>query len=140
MIRFWRFSKNLSLFIRSPHRQGSIILDFEIFLSIMGNLVNIKASIYFLPIQLNKLASSLAFLQRNGLTFILVIGQNGENTDRSKLVEQTMQLTDVLESQGAKTRPLINCSGVLKTEMYVYVHYIDQHNSLTFIKIYNEVE
>eukprot|EP00112_Aurelia_sp_Birch-Aquarium-sp1_P011770 Seg2476.3 transcript_id=Seg2476.3/GoldUCD/mRNA.D3Y31 product="N-acetylglutamate synthase mitochondrial" protein_id=Seg2476.3/GoldUCD/D3Y31 len=74
-------------------------------------------SVFKRPHMLNKLASSLAFLQRNGLTFILVIGQNGENTDRSKLVEQTMQLTDVLESQGAKTRPLINCSGVLKTEM-----------------------
>ncbi|XP_065052468.1 N-acetylglutamate synthase, mitochondrial-like [Rhopilema esculentum] len=74
----------------------------------------VSSSIFKRPHMLNSLASSLAFLQRSGLSFILVHGGNGGCIARSKLSDQTMQLSDVLESQGAKTRPFFNCSGIIK--------------------------
>ncbi len=60
----------------------------------------------------------MAFLQRNGLGCILVHGGNNENVESEMICEQTMQLCDVLESQGARTRPLLNCSGILKADKW----------------------
>eukprot|EP00794_Sanderia_malayensis_P017633 gene17633-19387_t len=79
-------------------------------------VLQVCSSVFKRPHMLNKLGSSLAFLQRNGLSCILVHGGNDDMFDSESLSEQAMQLCDVLESQGATTRPLINCSGVLKSD------------------------
>lgn len=78
-------------------------------------VLQVSSSVFKRPDMLTKLGSSLAFLQRNGLTCILVHGTtNGSEDERSKLAEQAMQLADALEGQGARTRPFVNCSGVFK--------------------------
>ena len=44
---------------------------------------------------------------------------NEDVEERNKLADQAMQLADVLEGHGAKTRPFVNCSGVFKVNEYV---------------------
>ena len=81
-----------------------------------------------LLLQLDKLASSLAFLHRNGMPTIIVHGlaahqfscretRGALKANKQHLMEHNMQLVDLLETHGAKVRPFLCSSDVFHAEL-----------------------
>ena len=77
--------------------------------------------IFIFPFQLDKLASCLAFLHRNGMPVIIVHGWDGHvdihNTSRrqrrAKLVADNIELVDLLEKHGSRARPFMGSGHVI---------------------------
>ena len=78
--------------------------------------------IFFLSFQLEKLASCLAFLHRNGMPVIVVHGLDGravvnDSSDvrlrRAKLIEDNIEFVDLLEKHGSRARPFMSSGHVL---------------------------
>lgn len=84
-------------------------------------VVQVDSAILNDKLMLEKLASCLAFLHRNGMPVIIVHGLDPQmdthNRDprlrRAKLIEDNIELVDLLEKHGGKARPFMSSGHVL---------------------------
>ncbi|XP_015772142.1 PREDICTED: N-acetylglutamate synthase, mitochondrial-like [Acropora digitifera] len=83
-------------------------------------VVQVDSEIMEDEVMLDKLASCLAFLHRNGMPVIIVHGfdslvDNNINIRqrRAKVIEDNIELVDLLEKHGSRARPFMNSGHVL---------------------------
>lgn len=83
-------------------------------------VVQVDSEIMDDEVMLDKLASCLAFLHRNGMPVIIVHGldspvDNNINIRqrRAKVIEDNIELVDLLEKHGSRARPFMNSGHVL---------------------------